>query len=189
PGAEVSLPVFEHDGERFVPVFTSAQRLGEGAPGARRYLRATGADLAAIWPPGHHLALNPGTGLSVAVREDDVRALGGTSNIPAGAELTVGAPAEEPEALWERLRAWAATMPEVRTAHRALVLVHGGGDDPRLVVALDLDAEADPGRILQAGADALGGEAAFTLLDPSGEDPLSGWMLTHSPALYRRDDA
>jgi hypothetical protein len=186
PGDHVALPVFEHQGERFVPAFTSLEALQVGAPDIERYVRATAADLARMWPGGHHLALNPGAGLSVAIAEDDVRALGGAQRIPAGAELTLGAPAAEPEELWERLRAWAATTPEVRAAHRALVLVHDTDADPQLVVALDLEPDADPGRILNAGAEALGGEAAFTLLDPGGDDPLSGWMLEQGHPLYVR---
>lgn len=183
---ELELPVFEHEGERFVPVFTSVEQLQAGAPGADRYVRASGADLASAWPPGHHLALNPGAALSVAIGEEDVRTLAGEERIEAGSQVTVGSPSEEPEELWERLRAWAATVPEVRAAHRALVLVDAPGEQARLVVALDVDPTADPGRILNAGAEAVAGEAAFTLLDPDGDDPLSAWMLAQRHPLYER---
>lgn len=184
---EIALPVFEHAGERYVAAFTSERRLRDGAPQVARSVRATGADLAAVWPPGHHLALNPGTELSAAIDEHDVRALAGGHELHGRQEATVGAPDREPEELWERLRAWAGGQPEVRAAYRALVLVHAAGEEPRLVVALDLAPDADPGRLLQAGADALGGEAAFTLLDRSGDDPLSGWMLAQSQAIYARE--
>lgn len=182
--AEIALPVFEHEGERYVAAFTSEEQLRRGAPQVGRYVCATGADLAAVWPPGHHLALNPGSDLGVAVSEHDVRALAGGHELHGGREATVGAPEDEPEHLWRVLRAWAGEQPEVRAAYRALVLVHAEGEEPQLVVALDLEEEADPGRVLQAGADALGGEAAFMLLDRSGEDELSAWMLAQSRAIY-----
>lgn len=185
-GQQVALPVFEHEGRRFVPVFTSLTQLERGAPHADRYLRASGADLASVWPSGHDLALNPGGDLGVALPEDDVRTLSPEQRIPAGSELTVGAPAEEPEELWERLRAWATAHPEVRAAHRALVLL-AGETEPQLVVGLELEPTADHGRVLKAGAEALEGGAAFTLVDPEAEDdPLSGWMLRHAQPLYTR---
>ncbi|HEY8584631.1 MAG TPA: enhanced serine sensitivity protein SseB C-terminal domain-containing protein [Capillimicrobium sp.] len=183
---ELELPVFEHEGERFVPVFTSVEQLQQGAPGAGRYVRASGADLASVWPAGHHLALNPGGDLSVAIGEEDVRGLAGQGAVPDDAEVTIGSPAEEPQELWDRLRAWAREVPEVLAAHRALVLVHAPGEEPQLVVALDLDPSADPGRILNAGADELAGEAAFTLLDRDGDDPLSAWMMAQGQPLYTR---
>ncbi len=182
PGEQVALPVFEHEGRRFVPAFTSLEQLERGAPRAGRYLRASGADLASIWPAGHDLALNPGGDLGVALPEEDVRALD-----PEG-DLTIGAPAEEPEELWERLRAWAAGEPAVLVAHRAVVLP-AGERDPRLVVGLELERDADAGRVLQAGADALDRVAAFTLVDPRAEDPLGAWMLEHARPLYVRAPA
>lgn len=185
---EIALPVFEHEGERYVAAFTSEEQLRRGAPRVGRYVSASGADLAAVWPPGHHLALNPGAELGAAIDEHDVRALAGGHELHGRQEATVGAPEDEPEELWERLRAWAAQRPEVRAAYRALVLVHAEGEQPRLVVALDLEPDADPDHVLQAGADALDGEAAFTQLDRGGDDPLSGWMLAQSHAIYEREE-
>ena len=188
-GQEVVLPVFEHEGRRFVPVFTSLTQLERGAPQAMRYLRASGADLAAIWPPGHDLALNPGGGLGVALPEDDVRTLSPEQRIPAGSELTVGAPAEEPEELWDEVRTWAAAQPEVRAAHRALVLL-AGETEPQLVVGVELEPASDPRRILQTGAEALEGAAAFTLVDPQADDdPLGSWMLRQARPIYTRPEA
>jgi hypothetical protein len=185
-GDEVELPVFEHEGTRFVPVFTSLEQLEIGAPDAASYVRASGEDLASIWPEGLALAINPGGELSVAIPEEDVRALSATEHIPAGSDLTVGAPAEEPEELWATLRAWAATVPALRSAHRALVLVHAPGREPQLVVGLELDERVDPGVVLNAGAEALDGAAAFTLYDPDGDDPLSQWWREKGSPLYSR---
>jgi hypothetical protein len=180
-GATVELPVFEHQGQRYVPVFTAQDRVG-----ADGYLRLTGEDLAAIWPAGHALAINPGEELSLALPEADVRALnGGVEHIPAGSDITVGVPSEEPEALWDALRSWAAAQPAVRAAHRALVLVHAPGQEPQLVVGLELDAGADE-RLLSAGAQVLDGAAAFTRVDPAGNDPVSQWWLDQAAPIYVR---
>jgi hypothetical protein len=179
-GTEVSLPVFVHEGRRLVPVFTSVTQFELGAPGAERYVRATGADLAAIWPAGHAMAVNAGGALSVAIPEEDVRGMAG------GDELTIGAPAAEPEALWERLRAFAADRPEIVSAHRALVLVHAEGAEPQLVVGLVIDPDADPVPVLEACAEALTGESAVMRVDPEGDDPIGAWMLAQSAPLYER---
>lgn len=190
-GEEVELPVFEHEGTRFVAAFTSLEQLEAGAAGSAHYLRLDGAELAAIWPQGHALAVNPGGDLGVAISEEDVDALAAAA-AAGGADLTVGAPSPEPEPLWTALRAWAAGVPEVAAAYRALVLVHAPGEEPALVVGLALDADAlgadgDPSPILTAGAEALGGVAAFTLLDPTGADPLSQYWLERGAPLYTRD--
>jgi hypothetical protein len=185
-GEEVELPVFEHDGTRFVAVFTSLEQLERSAAGSPHYLRADGAELANIWPDGHALAVNPGGDLGVAITEQDVHALAAAA-AAGGADLTVGAPTPEPEPLWTALRAWAAAEPAVAAAHRALVLVHAPGEEPALVVGLELDEGADPGALLNAGAEALGGVAAFTLLDPAGGDPLSQWWLERQAPIYTRE--
>jgi hypothetical protein len=187
-GEGVELPVFEHDGERFVAVFTSLEQLDRSAPGGAPFVRATGEQLAAIWPQGHGLAVNPGGELGVAIAEEDVQALAAAAAL-GGADLTVGAPTPEPEPLWVALRTWAAGEPAVVAAHRALVLVHEAGQEPALVVGLDLELPegSDPGPLLRAGAEALGGVAAFTLLDPSGADPVSEWWLDRDAPVYARD--
>jgi hypothetical protein len=183
----VELPVFEHDGGRFVAAFTSVQQLDASASGAPAYRRATGEELAAIWPEGHGLAVNPGGELGVAIAEEDVRALAMAAAL-GGADLTVGAPTPEPEPLWVALRSWAEQEPAVVAAHRALVLVHEPGQEPALVVGLDLELEegGDPGPLLRAGAEALGGVAAFTLLDRTGADPVSEWWLERDAPVYAR---
>jgi hypothetical protein len=183
----LELPVFEHDGTRFVAAFTSLEQLDRSASGAPPFRRATGEELAAIWPEGHGLAVNPGGDLGVAIAEEDVQALAAAAAL-GGADLTVGAPTPEPEPLWVALRSWAAREPAVAAAHRALVLVHEPGEEPALVVGLDLELEegADPGPLLRAGAEALGGVAAFTLLDPTGADPISQWWLERDAPVYTR---
>jgi hypothetical protein len=185
-GEEVHLPVFEHQDTRFVAVFTSLEQLERSSPGAPHYLRATGEDLATIWPEGHALAVNPGGDLGVAITEEDVHAMAAAAAL-GGADLTVGAPDPEPEPLWVALRAWAAEQPAVAAAHRALVLVHEPGEQPALVVGLELDPGTDASALLTAGATALGGVAAFTLLDPEGNDPVSQWWLERRSPIYARE--
>ena len=88
--------------------------------------------------------------------------------------------------MWDDLRAWAAGEPAVRSAHRALVLVHAPGQQPQMVVGVELDDDADEDGVLSRGAQALGGAAAFTRLDPAGNDPVSQWLLEQAQPLYVR---
>jgi hypothetical protein len=74
-GEEIDLPVFSHEDRRWVAAFTSDTQLRRGVPDAAGRLRLLGADLAAMWPPGVGLAVNPGGDLGVGLPEETVRAL------------------------------------------------------------------------------------------------------------------
>jgi hypothetical protein len=106
-GSAVILPLIAYDGDGFVPAFTSVQRLGawcdprtmrsdpadasgpvrSGDPGwARdmasgtrlvRHVVVPFAGLASRLPPGLGIAVNPGTGVSLAVYPDAVEVLNG----------------------------------------------------------------------------------------------------------------
>jgi SseB protein C-terminal domain len=80
----------------------------------------------------------------------------------AGAEMLIGAPADDPPAeLVEALRERAPDHPELRSAYLFQVMIVAEGEVPLLTLGLDLDDGADLGRI----ADDLGGRAVEVLGD------------------------
>jgi SseB protein C-terminal domain len=79
-----------------------------------------------------------------------------------GAEMLVGAPAEDPPAeLIEALRERARQHPELRSASLFQLMVLADGEEPHLTLGLDLDDGAD----LVGVADDLGGRAVEILGD------------------------
>jgi SseB protein N-terminal domain/SseB protein C-terminal domain len=182
PDGSVQLAAGEHDGRPFLVGFTSAQQLRKAAGELASHVRATGAELAALMPAGHDLALNPGGDLGVTLPEADVRALGGTVTIGPGTPLEVGAPAEEPHEAIAALREFAEAHADVLAAYRAAVSIEGG--PAQLVVGLHLRAGANQPATIDACGRALGGAAGVMVLDPEGEDPISAWMLRDEP-VYR----
>jgi hypothetical protein len=188
PGTAVTLGITEaEDGGPMVPAFTSLAALDRGVPGEGRYVRATGGALATAWPPGHGLVLDPGGDPSVAIPEDTVRALPRIAAFPNGGEVSVGEPADDPEELWDLVREWAVDEPEVLVAYRAIIQVQEPGHPAQLVVGLELAADADVGRLLKDGEDAVDREALFLPVDPTGADPLAAWMVEQSTPVYTRD--
>jgi hypothetical protein len=179
----VQLAAGEHEGRRFLVGFTSAQQLRKAAGDVASHVRATGAEIAALLPPGHDLAINPGGDLGVTLPEADVRSLGGTLTIPPGTPVEVGAPVEEPAEVVEALRAFAAAHADVVAAHRAVVRV---ADQPgQLVVGLELRAGINPQAVIDACARAIHGGAGVMAVDPGGGDPISAWMLREEPVFRR----
>jgi hypothetical protein len=139
-----------------------------------------------MWPAGAGMALNPGGELGVALPEAAVRSLLGPSEetFAAGTAVRIGAPASEPEAAWTVLREFAATRPEIRAAHRAVVVRDEAGAEPELVVGLELEPGADASAACEAVAGLLGAGIAVTAVRRG--DALGDWMLEHDEPVYRR---
>jgi hypothetical protein len=175
--AEGELPVLEHGGRRFVPAFTSAEHLAAARPpGTAGAVARSGAQLAADWPAGVGLALNPGAALGVGRPEAEVRALAGAP----GERLQVGAPATEPPGLRAALTAWVAGRDDVRAVHVALV--RRGDAEPELVLGLE-PARAQGARAAAAApADAFSG-APVVLVEDRAPDPVARWMRDRAQPL------
>jgi hypothetical protein len=109
----------------------------------------------------------------------------GERRIPAGAELLIGAPREEPHGLLERLRAAAATLADVTALHRALVKVKDSPDPPQLVIGVELTSTArGAAAVLARLAETAGAEAALLPLTPGASDPVSAWMRERNEPFY-----
>lgn len=183
-----------HDGGQYVPVFTSQQQLLRARPGEGGYRRIEGRALARIVPGDLGLALNPGGDLAVALPPEAVRGLGedigqGPGTIPAGAEVMVGAPAEERPDVHEAVAAFAREHAEVRAAYRALVLVREAGERPRYVIGLELEPSADQDALLSATLAAAaavdGPPPEMVPVDREHPTQITRWMLEVGGPFYR----
>lgn len=188
PGGELELPFLEHGGVRYVPAFTSPNELLRFLPAGTGYLRIEGRLLAAAWPEGVPLVLNPGGRLGVSIPAEEVARL---RTLPAGPPepwLLVGEPEEEPVELLAAIRAFAEHEPAVRAAHRALVL-RRGASRAEPVVGLELEDGADVERLLEAAAAAARAAGVGAIaLQPLGQadDAVSRFLLGRTEAFYLR---
>jgi hypothetical protein len=72
----LTLPVLEHSGRQYVPVFTSEDRLTELAPHAPAFLTVSAGMLGASWPSDElWLAVNPGSETGATLPPQTVRML------------------------------------------------------------------------------------------------------------------
>jgi hypothetical protein len=76
PEGSIALPVIEHDGKQFIPVFTSEDALRAAGADPATALRIPIAELAANWPSDDlWLAVNPASEQGLGLPPDVVRTL------------------------------------------------------------------------------------------------------------------
>jgi hypothetical protein len=76
PEGSIALPVIEHDGKQFIPVFTSEDALRAAGADPGTALRIPIAELAANWPSDDlWLAVNPASEQGLGLPPDVVRTL------------------------------------------------------------------------------------------------------------------
>ncbi|MHA6795624.1 SseB family protein [Pseudonocardia bannensis] len=76
PEGAIALPVIEHDGQRYIPVFTSEDSLRAAGADVGSALRIPIAQLAANWPSDDvWLAVNPASEEGLGLPPDVVRTL------------------------------------------------------------------------------------------------------------------
>lgn len=191
-GNRVEFPLFDVAGANHIAVFTSDSQLARANRAGADRLLLSGRDLASMWPAGVAMAINPGGDLGLSLPAEDVARLaappgGGVfeRSIPAGSELIVGAPAQEPEALLDRVSAAAATLPEVRVLHRALVHAKDSAGTPRIVIGVEIGPKADQEAVLGRLAEVAGPDAGLLVLAPDARDPVSSWMREQDEPFYR----
>lgn len=192
-GDVVEFPHFAVDGVDHIAVFTSEAQLDRAQHPRVGALQLTGRVLAQMWPPDMPMAINPRGDLGLSLPAPDVQALSappgggaGERHIPAGSELIVGAPAEEPGEVLKRLSAEAATLSEVLAMHRALVKVKDSPEPPWLAVGVALAPETqDAQPVLARLAETAGREVSLLPLTDEASDPISAWMLELNEPFYR----
>ncbi|MCA1656445.1 MAG: enhanced serine sensitivity protein SseB [Actinobacteria bacterium] len=188
-GAPIPFPLLDVGGAPFVPAFSSLAQLARFRPGGGPYLELEGRALAATWPDGHGLALNPGSELGATLTAEQVERLG-EAPPQDGAELLIGEPTEEPLALLDTLRRFGESHPEVRAAYRAL-LVRRDTTTPEPVIGLELASQSDAAAVVQAAAQAAreaGVERlALLVLDRDGRaDPVARFLLERTQPFFAR---
>jgi len=124
-GQPLDLPLWEEDGQEFVPAFTSeAQLLGALGQGSR-FIALPLADLLDLLKGDREVRLD------VARGDPD-----------PGTGFAIGEPAEEPEDLLREIERFCSGNAAVLTAWRALVKLEG--EAPQPLIGLELSAQADP---------------------------------------------
>lgn len=196
-GEEISLPLVEHEGRTYVPVFTSLEQFRLGAPESMAFLRLRTDGLVEGWPQEHGMAINPGGTIGIALESDDVRGLAepaetpATARLAAGTQVMLGEPAEEPDALLEAVAGACRAEGSVRSAYRALMAPEGSEEDPQIVIGLELDEGLDPeevfNRIGAGAAPAATGAFSFVVVDETNLSGVARFLLLETDPFFRRD--
>lgn len=186
---QVALPVYETEERRYVPAFSSMRQMRQFAPNSEQYARITGRELAAEWHDDVWLALNPRGEPTAVVPPEQVAELAerpeSEEAAPSG-RLFMGEPASEPRELLDALSSLLAERPEVRAGYRAQALFADPGEQPRLVIGLELSGE-DTGTFEAAGqlaAEHATGPVDFLAVDPDGDEPMGSWLREHTEPFY-----
>lgn len=181
----MTLPTMEHEGRSYVPVFTSQAQAERGAPEQAEWSQVVMGQLAAEWPAEIGVLLNPGGQLGATLDGADIRALAPSEGltIPAGSDLRVGVPAEEPEELRQAVDRWASERPDVVAVHRALVQIDR--DQPKLFLGIEVAPGADAGDAVGSCSAHIRGVAVMAL-EPDADDPVTNFMRGRDDPLFRR---
>lgn len=205
PGEDASLVILQDGDTAYVPAYTTPEAALGAVPEEIQLRRIPVRELAERWPPEVALALNAGAEPGGWLEGEGVRRLaaadvGGpldqpaTSRLPAGTEVALGEPEEEPEALLEVIGRWLDADGRVEAAYRGVMARAGHG--PRWIIGLvgAQDEGEFPVAIVDVAAqlaaslaETTGGAQVDVLaLDPDAPDGIGGWLLEHTEAFWRR---
>ncbi len=186
--AGLTLPVVEREGRSYVPAFTSVGQLQVAFPGGSGYFELPARALAESLPPGHWLAINldGDLGLPLDPREILASDAGNAQAValPAGAQVALGEPAQEPTALLSQLTELARRHHEVSAAYRCLMVVRGPDERPQLVIGFLVEAGASADELLSAAACLTGEDVLMSVLDPDGTSAIDRYMLDETQPFY-----
>jgi hypothetical protein len=180
------------DGQPYVAVYTSAEQYAHGAGQLSRMV-IPGRELAGMLDERLGLAVNPGCDVGLPVRPEGVRSMrGGRITIPAGQQIRLGQPAEEPQALLSAVAAALSRIPAVVDARRALAQI--GDQPPGLLIGVRIDRPAADDRqavlatINSAVAAAPVPLTVDTVFLDDPVDQITAWMIDNTEPFYRRTD-
>jgi hypothetical protein len=179
------VPVVELERVRYVTAFSSLARLAAFLPDGGDYVALQGRGLAEIVPAGCRVALNPGSDVGLPLSPEQVASLRDIPEDVDEADLLIGEPREEPEAVLESIRGFAETRPEVRAVYRGLLLRAGS---PEPVVGFDLDPGTDAAALLDDAGRAArdGGVEQLALLSLADGGPVARFLLERTKPFYVR---
>lgn len=177
------------DGAPYLPAFSSESALRSVLAEAPAVVQPFSA-IAELLPAGTGLVINPNLEGTVPLPWDAVQGIAGSADIPAGATVRLGEPAEEPTAALEVVSGVLSTLPEVLEARRCLAMVGSGA--PRVIIGIglaDSDTEQNRDRIAGLVMDALVGSGVDALIDLMFLDErneISDWLMQNVEPFYRR---
>lgn len=148
-----NLWVFAWQGKLHAAVFTDSRYLAKLGD-VERSAEIAGKDLAATWPQGVNLSLNPGVeGLDLVMPAEDFMRV--AHRIPgAGSTVRVGAPAEPPPiALMEAVRRLGPSVAGVSAVY--VFVLEDSLSGPRLAVGLEIDPAANPSAVVERAGEWL----------------------------------
>lgn len=192
---QLKLPIMVIDDAKYVVVYTSEEQFKRCA-GDLSAAVTPGRAFARTLPPELGIAVNPGGEVGLPVPPSSVQAIRGEAageeeSVPAGAQIMLGEPADEPTELLDALRdTLAADAPEVASASRAWAKL---GDRPEGLL-LGIDVRPDDDRTRQSALQAVGAAVSRTRV-PYGvdsvflsdqTDPITAWFAENTHPFYVR---
>jgi hypothetical protein len=199
-GDELALPLVEHEGNTYVPVFTSIEQFRLGIADAEAsFVRLPVRGLVGEWPEEHGMAVNPGGDIGVALDSRSVRALAdppaptasSKQRFAPGSKVLLGEPTEEPTALLEAVANECGAHGGVRAAYRALMAPEGDEDKPQTVIGVELDSDVDAERFFgEMGprvAPAAAGAFSLVVVDETNLTSVARYMLLETDPFFVRN--
>lgn len=187
------LPTLEdEEGRRYLPVYSSLERLGEAFPEGVGYIAIRVADLEGGWPEGVAIAVNPGSSELGFVADMPDVAIAAESSGAAGNEILVGEPADEPADALAQLSELLRDDDDVLRAHRAQFLDPRVSFDPQLAIGLEIADGADQDEVFQRVVARsqeqveFGRPVAFIPVSSGSADPIASYMRERDQPFYTR---
>jgi hypothetical protein len=208
PGEDASLVILQTGDVAYVPAYTTPEAAIGAVPEDVKLRRMPVRDLAERWPSEVAMALNAGSAPGGWLEGEGVRRLAAsvpgqgrwqpaTARVPAGTEVALGEPEEEPEALLQVIGHWLERDGRVAAAYRGVMA--RSGDRPRWVIGLVASEGdgpvpvpiADVARALAASlVDVTGGGQVDVLpIDPAAPDTVGEWLLDVTAPFWSRTPA
>jgi hypothetical protein len=181
--------VEDEDGKRYLPVFTSPDRMSEAMPEGADYVAIQLSDLAGGWPEGVAIAVDTGTEFGFVAELPDVK-LAAEASGAADAEIIVGEPADEPSEGLAALADLLGSEPGVTRAYRAQFLDPRVSFEPQLAIGLELAPGADERevfqRVLAQSSERVEFDrpVAFIPVREDSDDPIAGYMRERGEPFY-----
>lgn len=182
-------PLFtDVDGEPAVVAFTDLAEAQSELPETHRLFSIVVAELAAQLPPHAGIVVDPRSASPAWVPAASKQAVVEAAQaFPAGADVRIGEPADEPEALLEAVRAGAPGVPGLQRVWRTWY--QAADARPRLLVVVDVADPASQGEaaadlVLDAARTTAYGPPVLVMALPDLPEAHRAWLLEHTPPSY-----
>ena len=194
-GARVSFERFEHEGARFLPIFSSFKRLQDSIKNQVNYTKLNARRFFEI-TRGETVILNPGLELGKVFTPPEIadmldgKIFAPRPPEPVGADIKsiVGQPLDYPNSLVEALTALFKEDPDVKTAYLSMVVTSTEDEEPQLMIAIDSSGDwpALANSAQSVAAVHMPGESIYFIrMDDS---PICQHILKHVKPFYTRKE-